>query len=117
MTRPTAKKSKSTPKGNRTLASAIADAPRLMDRHTAHASVGAWLAEIGRSAEGKALKRLVGAAPKVDALLAGLSDGSPYLWDLASAEPARLLTLLNADPDEHLAELLSSTTKAVAGTK
>ena len=46
-----------------------------------------------------------------------MSDGSPYLWDLAAAEPGRLLTLLNADPDEHLAELLEKTAKAVAATK
>src|SRR5262249_38417447 len=51
--------------------------------------------------------------PKVHALLAGLADGSPYLWELAAAEPARLLTLLNAKPDAHFAELLAVTAKSV----
>ena len=32
--------------------------------------------------------------PKLEALLAGLAEGSPFLWDLAAAEPARLLALL-----------------------
>ena len=117
MARPAAKKTKPSPKVNKTLASAVTDAPRLMDGKAAHAGVGEWLTEIGRSAEGKALKRLLAATPKVEALLAGLSDGSPYLGDLALAEPARLLTLLNADPDALLAELLAKAEKAVAAAK
>ncbi len=88
-----------------------------MDRKAAHACVAAWLTEIGRSAAGKALKRLITAAPKLEALLLGLADGSPYLWDLAAAEPERLLALLNSNPDVHLAELLAKAAKAVAATK
>ena len=33
------------------------------------------------------------------ALLDGLADGSPYLWDLVRADPERLVALLDADPD------------------
>ena len=117
MARPAAKKIKPAPKVEKTLASAISDAPRLTDRKAAQARVAEWLTEIGRSADGKALKRLLAAAPKVEALLVGLSDGSPYLWDLAVAEPARLLSLLNADPDQHLAALLTKAEKAVDATK
>jgi glutamate-ammonia-ligase adenylyltransferase len=117
MARPAAKKIKPAPKVEKTLASAISDAPRLTDRKAAKARVAKWLTEIGWSADGKALKRLLAAAPKVEALLAGLSDGSPYLWDLAVAEPARLLSLLNADPDQHLAALLTKAEKAVDATK
>ena len=117
MARPAAKKIKPAPKVEKTLASAISDAPRLTDRKAAKARVAEWLTEIGWSADGKALKRLLAAAPKVEALLAGLSDGSPYLWDLAVAEPARLLSLLNADPDQHLAALLTKAEKAVDATK
>ena len=114
MVRPPAKKPKPSPKVEQTLAVAVADAPRLMDRRGAQARVDEWLSEIGRSADGKALKRLLAAAPKVEALLTGLSDGSPYLWDLVEGEPARLLALLESDPDRHLAELLAGTEKAVA---
>ena len=87
------------------------------DRKAAQVRVAEWLAGIARSSPGKALKRLLDASPKVEALLTGLADGSPYLWDLASAEPERLLALLNADPDAHLAILLAKTAKAVAATK
>src|SRR5215203_2087019 len=117
MARPAAKKTKPAPKVENTFASAISDAPRLTDRKAAQARVAEWLTEIGRSADGKALKRLLAAAPKIEALLVGLSDGSPYLWDLAAAEPARLLELLNADPDQHLAALLIKAEKAVDATK
>src|SRR3954451_23791291 len=117
MARPVRKKTKPSEKDEKTLAIALADAPRLMDRKAAHACVAAWLTEIGRSAAGKALKRLVTAAPKLEALLFGLADGSPYLWDLAAAEPERLLSLLNSNPDVHLAELLAKAGKAVAATK
>jgi glutamate-ammonia-ligase adenylyltransferase len=117
MARPAAKKTKRAPKAEKTLASAVVDAPRLSDRKAAQARVAEWLTEIGRSADGKALKRLLAAAPKVEALLVGLSDGSPYLWDLAVSEPGRLLALLDADPDQHLAELLAKAEKAVAATK
>jgi glutamate-ammonia-ligase adenylyltransferase len=116
MARPAAKKTKPSPKADKTLAAVIADAPRLMDRKAAHARVTEWLEEIGQGAEGKALKRLIAGLPKFEALLIGLSDGSPYLWDLA-AEPGRLLSLLNSDPDERLTELLAKAEKAVAATK
>src|ERR1700693_5475308 len=104
MARPVRKKTKPSEKDEKTLALALAlvDAPRLMARRPAHACVAAWLTEIGRSAAGKTLKRLVTTAPKLEALLHGLADGSPYLWDLAAAEPERLLSLLNSNPEVHL---------------
>src|SRR3954453_22774790 len=117
MARPVRKKTKPLEKDEKTLAIALADAPRLMDRKAAHARVAAWLTEIGRSAAGKALKRLITAAPKLEALLFGLADGSPYLWDLAAAEPERLLALLNSNPVVHLVELLATAERAVAATK
>ena len=118
MARPATKKTKPAPKSREDAClGRSADAPRLTDRKAAQARVAEWLTEIGRSADGKALKRLLAAAPKVEALLVGLSDGSPYLWDLAVAEPERLLSLLNADPDQHLAALLAKAEKAVDATK
>src|SRR6267154_1471517 len=117
MARPVRKKTKPSEKDDKTLALALVDAPRLMDRKAARACVAAWLTAIGRSAAGKTLKRLITAAPKLEALLLGLADGSPYLWELAAAEPERLLALLNSNPDVHLAELLAKAEKAVAAAE
>ena len=115
MARPVRKKPKPSVKNETTLALALADAPRLTDRKASQACLAGWLAEIGRSSAGKALKRLVAATPKLEALLLGLADGSPFLWDLAAAEPERLLSLLNSNPEEHFAELLAKAEKAVDG--
>ncbi|MSP44862.1 MAG: bifunctional [glutamine synthetase] adenylyltransferase/[glutamine synthetase]-adenylyl-L-tyrosine phosphorylase [Xanthobacteraceae bacterium] len=117
MPRPAKKKAKPTVKDDKTLAVAVAEAPRLVDRKAAQGRLAGWLTDIGRSAAGKALKKLIGASPKVEALLLGLADGSPYLWDLAAAEPERLLSLLNSNPDRHLAALLEKSAKAVAATR
>src|SRR5258708_40236208 len=100
--------SKPAPKrAGQALASAVTEAPRLADRKTAQDRLTEWLSDIGRSATGKSIKQLIEQAPKTEALLLGLADGSPYLWDLATAEPDRLLAVLNADPDAHLSALLA----------
>src|SRR5690606_1813649 len=46
-----------------------------------------------------------------------LAESSPYLWDLASREPARLHRLLNAEPERHLDDLLGSHARAIAATE
>ncbi len=38
--------------------------------------------------------------PKLRALIEGIAEGSPYLWDLMRADPARLVRSLDADPDD-----------------
>ena len=88
MARTAAKKFKAAAKDDKTRALAVTDAPRLTDRKAAQARFAEWLAETGRKPAGKALKSLLAASPKVEALLLGLADGSPYLWDLAAAAPA-----------------------------
>src|SRR4051794_25712514 len=70
------------------------------------------------------LKRDIGAAlerfepifaenPCVRALIEGIAEGSPYLWDLIRADPARCLTLLTADPERHFPSLLARSFAAV----
>ncbi|MDX2237523.1 MAG: glutamine-synthetase adenylyltransferase, partial [Hyphomonadaceae bacterium] len=47
-------------------------------------------------------------------LLDAIAQGSPYLWDLARADPERLAQVLTTDPDERLAQIVASTDEAVA---
>lgn len=117
MARPAKKKTKPTAPVDKTLALAVATAPRLTDRKAAQARLAEWLAGIGRSAAGKSLKRLIAEKPQLKALLLGLADGSPYLWELASAEPERLLSLLQADPDTHLSKMLARSGRLAASAK
>jgi len=102
----------------KSFAGAIVDAPRLFAPNAARARVADWLASIGHTPAGKALARLVEALPKLSALLASLAESSPYLWELASAKPARLLAILESDPAQRLETLLAKTLRAVtAATK
>src|SRR5437016_3076594 len=97
------------------LAERISSAPRLVDSKAAHARVADWLVGLP-SVESKPLKSLLASNPTVRVLLEGLSENSPYLWELVSREPDRLLRLLRADPDQHLMDLLSAHGERVASS-
>jgi glutamate-ammonia-ligase adenylyltransferase len=99
------------------LADAVVDAPRLADPRLAQARLGQWLTEVGDSAAGRALRRELASAARVEALLAGIAESSPFLWDLVSADPARLHALLCDDPVRHLQELLAKAGRAAAAAK
>jgi [glutamine synthetase] adenylyltransferase / [glutamine synthetase]-adenylyl-L-tyrosine phosphorylase len=100
--------------GGRALAQRIVAAPLLSQPAEAREKISAWLAEIAGTPEGNALKRLLAGSKDLSSLIEGLADGSRYLWELARADPARLLVLLQADPDAHLDALVSTTVAAVA---
>src|SRR5262249_34064004 len=92
-------------------------APCLLAAEDARARVEAWLAEIADTAAGATLSRILAGHPKVAALIAGLADGSPFLWELIRAEPERLVTLLASHPDRRLAAIIADTTRAIAETE
>jgi glutamate-ammonia-ligase adenylyltransferase len=102
---------------NRSLAQVIAVAPHLVAPTTANAAVEEWLADLGREAAGKTLRRLLAASPMLAQLLAGIAENSSYLWDLVRADPARLLAILETDPDQHLATVLARADKAIDATQ
>ena len=86
------------------LAALIKAAPKLSAPKDARARVDEWLAEIARTAAGKAIKPLLAAeaksrSAKLAAVVAAIAEASPYLWDLIRAEPARFLALLEAEPE------------------
>ncbi len=85
-------------------------APVLNDPETSRARVADWLA----TSEGSALASLVAEAPLARSLIEGVADGSPYLWDLVAGDAKRLLGLLSADADAHLAAMIAATTRAMA---
>ena len=81
------------------------------------ARLAAWLAEIADAAAGPALAQLIADHPAVSELIAGFSVAAPYLWDLVRADPARLLTLLQADPEEAFSGILARAGSAAATTR
>ena len=106
---------KRTPPNGATLAALIGTAPYLIDAKAARARMAEWLAGLPGT-QAKPLKALFTAYPKVSTLLQSLAESSPFLWELASGNPARLLRLLGADPERHLPALLTETGGAVATT-
>ncbi len=98
------------------LAARITTAPQVYDPATACHRVDEWLADIG-PADAVPLTALLERLPLVRRLLESLAESSPFLWELASREPARLARLLSADPDRHLDALLAETARAVAATE
>ena len=56
------------------------------------------------------------AQKRLDDWLAGL-DGSPHLWDLASADPSRLAVLLESDPEVRFDAILADTVAAISSTR
>jgi glutamate-ammonia-ligase adenylyltransferase len=81
------------------------------------AQVAEWLPSIGRTTSGKALASLVAGHPALAKVLGGIADSAPYLWELARADPARLLRLLINDPETEWAALLAGLRKAAAAAK
>ena len=100
-------------RGGTALAGRIVTAPHLFDPKLARARVNEWLAGLAPN-EAKPLKALLADYQTVGTLLASLAESSPYLWDLASNDPQRLLRLLDTDPDRHLTELLAEYGRAIA---
>jgi glutamate-ammonia-ligase adenylyltransferase len=104
------------PAGNgAALAARMVTAPRLVEPKAAKVRIAEWLAGV-QPAQAKSLKALLAAHPILATLLESLTENSPYLWYLASRDPQRLLRLLGADSDRHLAGLLAEQSRAVVAT-
>ena len=99
-----------------TLAERIVAAPFVNDAKAARARVADWLDDLP-AAQAKPLKARLAAHPNLNTLLESLSESSPFLWELSSHEPKRLLRLLDADPDKYLSALLADTRIAVDATE
>ncbi|HZP70609.1 MAG TPA: bifunctional [glutamine synthetase] adenylyltransferase/[glutamine synthetase]-adenylyl-L-tyrosine phosphorylase [Pseudolabrys sp.] len=99
-----------------TLADLIATSPKLVDPGVAKARVNDWLAETP-AADAKSLRALFSHRPLINTLVESIAENSPYLWDLASREPRRLLRLLQENPDQHLEGLLKQYGRAAASSK
>jgi glutamate-ammonia-ligase adenylyltransferase len=99
--------------GTGALATRIVTAPVLREPDAARARVAAWLGELPE-VDAASVRALFAAHPKVNSLIESLAESSPFLWELASGEPGRLLRLFQADPDLRLSTLLAETGQAVA---
>ena len=116
MRRPTSGKRKKTVVKLASLAGGMAGALPRASRQ-GRADVAEWLVSIGRTASGEALAALVAAHPAMAKTLAGIAESAPYIWQLAGADPERLLRLLRNDPETEWAALLSGLRQSAAVAK
>ncbi|MDB5619895.1 bifunctional [glutamine synthetase] adenylyltransferase/[glutamine synthetase]-adenylyl-L-tyrosine phosphorylase [Tardiphaga sp.] len=94
------------------LAAQFVSAPRLMAPDEAGQRLAAWLDDI-EPAQAAAFRAVAAQFPFAQAILLGVAEASPYLFDLIRGDPARALALLRCDPDTHLSALIEQTTLAV----
>jgi glutamate-ammonia-ligase adenylyltransferase len=96
------------------LARRIATVPLTSTSPAAQDAVARWTESISDTPAAISLARLTADFPMVGRLIDSLAGGSPYLWDLVRMDPARLVALLEADPDEQLQALQSRMRQEVA---
>ncbi|KAF0227848.1 MAG: glutamate-ammonia-ligase [Beijerinckiaceae bacterium] len=70
------------------------------------------VADLCASEEGAELAPIVARSPAVGELLAGIAEGSPYLWRLIQRWPERAVSLLNQPVSTSLAAVLAETRAA-----
>src|SRR5205823_577520 len=93
------------------LAARFVSGPRITASSNAGQRLGDWLAELEpqQAAEiGGWLDR-----PLARAILLGIVEFSPYLFDLIRTDAARLIRLLACDPEQHLTSLIEKTSRDV----
>jgi glutamate-ammonia-ligase adenylyltransferase len=87
-------------------------APQLSEPAAAAARVDEWLSGLGDTTAPR-LRSLLQSHRTVRRVLESIAENSPFLWDLASRDPERLVRILASDPDRHFPALLADTAVAV----
>ncbi|WP_029082345.1 bifunctional [glutamine synthetase] adenylyltransferase/[glutamine synthetase]-adenylyl-L-tyrosine phosphorylase [Bradyrhizobium sp. th.b2] len=93
------------------LAARFADGPHVAVSVSADQRLTDWFAEL-EPAQSAALAVLL-EHPFARDILRGIAEFSPYLFELARTDPARLIRILSCDPESHLADLIETTSREV----
>jgi [glutamine synthetase] adenylyltransferase / [glutamine synthetase]-adenylyl-L-tyrosine phosphorylase len=72
-----------------------------------------WLTDLA-SEQAATIDHLLTRFPLARTILLGIAEASPYLFDLVRADGARMIRLLECDPEPHLAQLIEKTCGAVS---
>ncbi len=114
--KPPAARTENHPTPSGSLASRITGAPAIPSGKGESGRFEDWIATLPDDEAGAELKALLSSFPPAHALMSSLSYFSPYLWDLASSDAARLLTILKSDPDALIASLQTDAAARVGRT-
>ncbi|MEX0589684.1 MAG: bifunctional [glutamine synthetase] adenylyltransferase/[glutamine synthetase]-adenylyl-L-tyrosine phosphorylase, partial [Xanthobacteraceae bacterium] len=97
------------------LAARVRETPRPSDAKGAREKL-ADLPKADRKTAAR-LEALIPEKSKARALVEGIADGSPFLWEIAKSDPAGLAALLETDPEASLASIVETATKAARTAK
>jgi glutamate-ammonia-ligase adenylyltransferase len=95
------------------LAARFVEGPRLFAPAEAQQRFAGWLGDLAPE-QARAICDLADRFSHAKTILEGIAEASPYLFDLMRADAARLIRLLDCDPESHLAGLIEQTSLAVA---
>ncbi|MDI1266312.1 MAG: bifunctional [glutamine synthetase] adenylyltransferase/[glutamine synthetase]-adenylyl-L-tyrosine phosphorylase [bacterium] len=93
------------------LAARFVGGPFLADSTNAEQRLADWLAELEPEQSAAIDEHLD--RPFARAILLGIAEFSPYLFDLVRADAARLIRIFACDPESHLTELIEKTSQDV----
>src|SRR5215475_14435212 len=92
----------------RALAARFVDGPHLSAPDKAEQILNSWLADLE-----PAQSAGIAAHTRARTILLGIAEFSPYLFDLIRADAARLIRLLDCEPETHLRSLIETTSQEV----
>jgi glutamate-ammonia-ligase adenylyltransferase len=99
--------------GRPTLAARFVAGPKLSSASDAEQRLADWLGDCPAE-PANTLRDIAASFPYAKAILEGVAEASPYLFDLMRADASRAVRLFQSDPDDHLATLIGKTVADVA---
>lgn len=97
----------------RSLAARFVDGPHLSASVETEQRLADWLTDLAPG-QAAAINDLIARFPFARTILWGVAEASPYLFDLVRADGARLIRLLECEPQSHLARLIERTRRDVS---
>ena len=88
------------------LAARFVSAPQLFAPEDARRRLAGWLGDLPEAQQG-AVEAICRDLPLARAMLEGIAEASPYLFDLVRGDAERTIALLGCDPERRFADLLS----------
>src|SRR6202165_3393184 len=95
------------------LAAQFVDGPHVSAPDKAEQRLADWLTGVA-SEQAAAIEGLFARFPLASTILLGIAEASPYLFDLVRADAARLIRLLECEPEPYLAQLIEKTCRDVS---
>lgn len=89
------------------LAARFVDGPHLCAPDKAEQRLAGWLNDLA-AGQAAAIDDLIVRFPLAKTILCGIAEASPYLFDLVCADGARLIRLLECEPEPYLARLIET---------